>query len=214
MPDQNPSGLGVFEFNQRYAGQYQDKETGLRYNYLRDGYDAAVGGYTQSDPIGLRGGINTYAYVGGNPISFTDPKGLVRWEGTVLSGSGTIGIVGGGIDRYTLTSECINGSRTVVQLRAIYPVVAVGAPYSYTGSNVSFKDPLLVPNPNVFLGSYSRASAGAAMGGGYGGSAVQMGAAGSDWGGSAEAGLDLGVSWVPGGKVQIISSKTEKCTCP
>jgi RHS repeat-associated protein len=75
VPNNNPSGLGAFDFPLRLPGQYFDRETGLFYNVNRD-YDAGIGRYPESDPIGLGGGINTYVYVL-DPLTQVDPEGLM-----------------------------------------------------------------------------------------------------------------------------------------
>jgi RHS repeat-associated protein len=61
--------------NLRFPGQYFDAETGLNYNYFRD-YEPGTGRYVESDPIGLKGGNNTYGYAKEDPLKYFDRLGL------------------------------------------------------------------------------------------------------------------------------------------
>jgi RHS repeat-associated protein len=67
-------------YNLRFPGQVFDGQAGLHDNWMR-AYDPATGSYPQSDRLALNGGINTYAYVQGDPIGSSDPTGLVKRGG-------------------------------------------------------------------------------------------------------------------------------------
>jgi RHS repeat-associated protein len=92
IPDPDGDGIGNYVYL-GFPGQIYDEETGLYYNINRY-YDSFTGRYTQSDPIGLLGGLNTYGYARQNPISFTDPDGTNPVAGAI-EGAEIGGAVGG-----------------------------------------------------------------------------------------------------------------------
>jgi RHS repeat-associated protein len=80
-----------FDLDLRFANQWEDKETGLFYNYQRY-YDPATGQYISSDPIGVSGGTRPHGYVH-NPTTWVDPLGLMAcsedWKKYYAKQSGT-----------------------------------------------------------------------------------------------------------------------------
>jgi RHS repeat-associated protein len=62
------------DFALRFPGHQEDHEIGLFYNRFRH-YSPALGRYLQSDPLGIAGGKNLYAYPA-NPLTTVDIFGL------------------------------------------------------------------------------------------------------------------------------------------
>jgi RHS repeat-associated protein len=122
--NQNPAGGGTFLYNLRFQGQfYMAEDAGYRDNGFRR-FDTWTSRYLQSDPIGLKGGVNTYGYVGSNPLTWSDRLGLKPGDKfPVVGGNPSSAIQAAAIDalnfiyqsisatkEYAGTIYCVNGS--------------------------------------------------------------------------------------------------------
>ena len=134
----------------------------ILYNYFRD-YDPQTGRYVESDPIGLRGGVNTYGYVKARPIGLVDPFGLVDWTGSATSFS-LISGVGATLTFFSLESECACGKKISVDITAVGPSVGLGLKVTGGASAVTFKDPWPCPDENSLSGLFLTGAAGISFG--------------------------------------------------
>ena len=147
----------------RFPGQIEDRGTGLYYNNQRY-YEPETGRYITADPIGLQGGLNPYAYVGGNPLLYSDPTGeiypalygayylaelaaphIARFVASRL-GQAAIASISTGLEVDNLTSTAVDGT----------PVT--GGACGVATKSTSKELTTFFPHNNGFLGSPTKAT--------------------------------------------------------
>jgi RHS repeat-associated protein len=195
------------------------------YNYFRD-YDPAVGRYVESDPIGLRAGVNTYTYVRSRPLTLVDPRGLVEWNGKIEAVGAAI-FVGATLYRITVESECVNGKKGKAEIVAVGPTFGLevkgGTPITAATSSITLTDKLNYVDPGVFNGWFSGWNIGLSLGLGFGCSAIHVGGDGhsgssgllagaESWSCGPQYGIDASIGGTPGSSTVVDSSVTD-CEC-
>ncbi len=124
---------GTFNTAKGFTGQYNDGLTGLDYYGARY-YDPVVGVFLSADTVqGNPSGDNPYAYVGGNPETFSDPTGHLQAPDLLISeGAPDITGSGGGGISFTVDSSTI---------KALIIGVAVWWQRMMTGQTPQFPTP-------------------------------------------------------------------------
>ena len=187
--------------NLRFPGQYFDGESGLHYNYFRD-YDPGLGRYIESDPVGLRSGLNNYSYANESPIVLTDPLGLnpilgfhigralskdrsnVWVGGQAIVGLGIVGAYTGGVLQMTnaSTGETCSLSYVSIRFPAITAAVTTRAVIwpsgprcgkDLNGKNIEFG--VEVQSPGIGTPGFSAGIGVGSSGPGVGGSGGRVG---------------------------------------
>lgn len=117
---------GTVEQPYTYTGREFDAESGLYY-YRARYYDPVIGRFHNPDPLGLRGGLNLYAYVSNMPLRFLDPFGLYGTSDFVLHycfGGGSpidLGAAGllGGFQKSASVSGAVGAFKEIVRAAAL-----------------------------------------------------------------------------------------------